>query len=153
MKALDETVERVDLRRDLDGLVELEAASFRNPWTREMLLAELAEVAVALAYVVRTTDRQQAGYCSCRLIEDELHLNNLAVHPTQRRCGLGRRLLEHLLHDVFDLGARRVTLEVRASNAAALALYDSLAFVRRGLRRGYYTMPVEDAVILWRSLP
>ena len=148
---MTELIELVDLQRDLDALADLEAISFRNPWTRQMLNNELAGVDCALAYVVRTSARRVAAYCTCRLIADELHLSNLAVHPECRRQGMARRLLRHLLLDAAGRGARRATLEVRASNDPARQLYARAGFEERGTRPGYYTLPGEDAVILWRE--
>jgi ribosomal-protein-alanine N-acetyltransferase len=82
---------------------------------------------------------------------DELHINNLAVLPAFRRKGVAGALLEHVLKEGSALGARRATLEVRRSNEAARRLYERLGFTVTGIRRGYYTNPVEDALILWRD--
>ena len=73
---------------------------------------------------------------------------NLVVRPEVRRRGIARRLVQHALSVGASGGARRGLLEVRASNAAAIALYQDLGFVRRDVRRGYYDHPREDAVIM-----
>ena len=82
---------------------------------------------------------------------DELHINNLAVLPEVRRGGIGSALLEHVLRHGADSGAQRATLEVRQSNDAARILYERFGFTVAGVRRGYYSKPVEDALVLWRE--
>ena len=80
-----------------------------------------------------------------------MHINNLALRPQFRAQGIGTALLRHALAEARGLGARRATLEVRASNDAARRLYGRLGFYVAGTRRNYYTSPVEDALILWRD--
>ena len=82
---------------------------------------------------------------------DEFHINNLAVDPTWRRVGVARALLTHVLSEGVRLGAHRATLEVRRSNEAAQKLYANFGFSVAGVRRDYYTNPVEDALVLWRE--
>ena len=82
---------------------------------------------------------------------DELHINNLAVAPPYRRRGIGTGLLTHVLNEGAKLGAHRATLEVRRSNDVARHLYERLGFATAGVRRAYYTNPVEDALVLWRE--
>jgi ribosomal-protein-alanine N-acetyltransferase len=135
--------------RDLDEVIEIEKRCFTNPWTREMFMGEMERDDVVRAYVARTAGWVVAGYCSAWLIADELHINNLAVRPECRRGGVGRALVEHALDAAAREGARRATLEVRRSNAPALRLYERLGFKAAGVRRGYYTNPLEDALILW----
>jgi ribosomal-protein-alanine N-acetyltransferase len=116
-------VERLTSDGDLDAVVALEAASFTNPWTREMLARELEPPTAARVYLLR------------------------------RRQGLGRALMEGVLADVAAEGVTRATLEVRRSNVAAQRLYARLGFEVAGQRRNYYTQPEEDALILWRTRP
>jgi ribosomal-protein-alanine N-acetyltransferase len=82
---------------------------------------------------------------------DEIHINNLAIRPQYRQRGIGTALLHHVLAAARQLGARRATLEVRASNDGARRLYERLGFYVAGIRRNYYSNPVEDALILWRD--
>jgi [ribosomal protein S18]-alanine N-acetyltransferase len=144
-------VERLTGDTDLDAVVALEAASFTNPWSREMLQRELEQPTSARVYVLRLPDVQVAAFCSCWVIADELHINTIAVEASRRRQGLGRALIQQVLAAVAVEGVRRVTLEVRRSNAAALSLYESLGFAVAGVRKRYYTQPEEDALILWRE--
>lgn len=136
---------------DLDAVLEIETASFTSPWTREMYVAELENVGMSFCYVARDPSGRVVGFCSFWRIVDELHINNLAVAPPCRRQGIGAALLEYVLHEGVRLGARRATLEVRRSNDIARRLYEQLGFSAAGVRRAYYTNPVEDALVLWRE--
>jgi ribosomal-protein-alanine N-acetyltransferase len=146
----DMVIERAVSDRDLDEVAALEADSFTNPWTREMLGDELARNPFARVYVLRAGGCVVA-FCACWVVMDELHINTIAVAPPYRRRGLGTLLMRHILTEVADEGITRATLEVRRSNTAALQLYERLGFSYAGLRRGYYTQPDEDALILWRG--
>jgi len=136
---------------DLTGILEVEVESFSNPWTREMYEWELRNRAVCHIYVVRAGDCRVAGFCAFWLVVDEIHINNVAIRPQFRGHGFGTALLEHVFAEARRLGAHRATLEVRASNLEAQRLYARLGFAAAGVRRRYYTNPVEDAVILWRE--
>lgn len=142
------TVETLE-EKDLDGVLEIETASFTNPWNRQMFLWELQNVGVSYGYVLRTPEWPVAAFCTIWVVLDEIHINNIAVRPECRRGGAGRALLEFVLRLGAGLGARKATLEVRRSNVAALKLYERLGFTVAGARKNYYTNPVEDALILW----
>lgn len=148
---MDWTIERLVDEADLDGLLDVEAASFNNPWTRQMYLTELRYESIARIYLLRTATEGVAGFCSFWLVFDEVHINNLAVRPECRGRGYGTALLLHILREARQQGARRATLEVRRSNVVALRLYERLGFDVAGTRREYYTNPVEDALILWKK--
>ena len=136
---------------DLEGVLEVEAESFANPWTREMYAWELRNRSVCHIVVVRTDECRVAGFCAFWLVVDEIHINNLALRPQFRAQGIGTALVAHVLAEGKALGARRATLEVRASNDHARRMYERLGFYIAGTRRHYYTSPVEDALILWRD--
>jgi len=147
-------IERLSSDEDLEAVLAIERASFTNPWTREMYLAELQNEGVSYCYVIREVVDGRSrviGFCSFWRVLDELHLNNLAIDPAHRRGGAGTALLAEVLRQGAALGARRTTLEVRRSNEEARRLYARMGFELAGVRRGYYTNPVEDALILWRS--
>lgn len=143
------SIGRVSGDADLDKVAALEAAAFSNPWTRDMLARELQRTDVTRMYALRTPDRGVVGFCTCWLILDEVHINSLAIDQAVRRQGLATALLEHVLRDAIAAGAAQATLEVRRSNVAALALYDRMGFVVVAERRGYYSRPDEDGLILW----
>jgi ribosomal-protein-alanine N-acetyltransferase len=142
---------------DLDEALALEQASFAEPWTRNMFLGELQGNAFAVNVVVRAgaagygtglAAGALVGYIMFWVVFEELHLMNLAIRPEARRRGIGTQLVRHALAVGAERGARTALLEVRASNRAALALYDNLGFARKSLRKGYYNHPREDAVIM-----
>ena len=136
---------------EIDAILAIEEASFTNPWTREMYLAELQNEGVSFFYLARDPERRTIGFCSVWRVLDELHINNLAVLPAWRRAGIGSALLTHVLDEGARMGARRATLEVRRSNEAARQLYEGFGFSVVGVRQGYYSNPVEDALVLWRE--
>ncbi len=142
---------------DLDEVLELERASFGEPWTRKMFLGELKGNAFATNLVARAGDAGYGttlpagallGYVIFWVVFEELHMMNLAIRPEVRRRGIARRLVRHALSVGASRGVRMALLEVRASNSAAIALYEDLGFVRKDVRRGYYDYPREDAVIM-----
>jgi len=141
----------VSSEADIDDILRIETISFTNPWTREMYLSELEHRDVAFFYIARDAVGEAVGFCSCWLVLDEIHINNLAVLPEHRRSGIASTLIDHVLKEGSARGARRATLEVRRSNAPALKLYEKFGFAVTGVRRGYYTKPDEDALILWRE--
>lgn len=144
-------IEPLTRAADLDAVLQIEQASFVNPWTREMYLAELENPGVSYCYVARNSTREVVGYCSFWCVVDELHINNLAVAPQYRGAGVGTALLREVMRQGARLGANRATLEVRRSNDAARRLYERLGFFVAGVRQEYYTNPVEDGLVLWRE--
>lgn len=136
---------------DLDAIVALETESFTNPWSRETLEWELRNSDVTHIYVLRLDEGPIAAFCVCWIIFSELHINTIAVAPAERRRGLATALLKHVMAEAATRHATRATLEVRASNTAALKLYESLDFRVTARRPRYYTLPEEDALILWRD--
>jgi len=144
-------IERLDPDADLGPIVEIERASFSAPWTEDMFRWELQNADVAAIWILKEADGRVAAFCCVWGVVDELHVNNVAVRPEARGRGLAIRLLEHVMAEAAGRGAERVTLEVRRSNQAALNLYQKLGFLVTGVRRNYYSDPVEDALILWRA--
>ena len=144
-------VEPLEGDADLDGVLQVEAESFTNPWTRAMYAWELQNRNVCHIYVARTPTCRVAGFCAFWLVFDEIHINNVAVLPQFRGSGMGSAILRHVLDEATRLGAHRATLEVRASNRGALRLYERLGFHAAGRRPNYYSSPVEDALILWKD--
>ena len=142
------TVDRLQAPVSIDdrqAVLAIEAASFANPWTVPTFEAML-DTPVSHLYVARLDGNQIVGFCACWLIEDELHINTVAVHESFRRLGIASELLQNVLRST---GARRATLEVRASNEAAIRLYQKLGFRVTASRPRYYTNPEEDGLVLW----
>ena len=148
---MNASVARVSSAADLDAIIEIEAASFHNPTTRAWYESELQRPDVCFVYVVRTTAHDVAGFCAFWKVVDQIHIDNLAIRHELRRQWLGQFLLRRVLEDAAAMGAPHATLEVRRSNTAARYLYERAGFTSAGVRTGYYTNPIEDALILARS--
>lgn len=145
------TIERLATAADLDGVLAIEDASFNNPTTREWYEAELKRPEVCYIYVLRTPECPVAAFCAFWRVVDQIHINNLAVLPGWRGQGLASHLLAEVMAEAARLGVDSATLEVRRSNTPALRLYAKAGFVEAGVRRNYYTQPVEDALVLVRQ--
>lgn len=136
---------------DLPQIEELENLSFTIPWSRQAFYNELMFNRFA-HYTVVTVNERVAGYCGFWLILDEAHISNIAVHPDYRGRGIGEALFDQVIQKAKDLGATKMTLEVRVSNVVAQSLYKKKGFVETGIRKGYYTDNQEDAIVMWVNL-
>jgi [ribosomal protein S18]-alanine N-acetyltransferase len=147
-----ETDYSIDFMRkeDIDQVLAIEQASFSMPWSRNLFLSEFRSPLVSTLLVARAGGpaRFVIGYLVFWLVADEMHILNLAALPELRRKGIARELVLAGLKRAFLKGAKRAFLEVRASNAAAQKLYSNLGFSGISVRRDYYDLPVEDAVIM-----
>ena len=148
---LEYSITRLSATDDLKEVAALEAASFTNPWSLQILARELRNRDVVRVYVLRSPEHQLLAFCSSWFIADELHINTLAVREDVRRRGHATRLLRFVFAEAVVAGAEHATLEVRRSNVAALRLYERFGFEVKGIRPNYYSEPVEDALILWRE--
>ena len=135
----------------VDEVLEIERLSFTDPWSREMFRSEL-EVGGWTYARMAVREGRLVGYLLAVLIEDEAHLGNLAVHPSERRGGVGQRLLDDLLATARKSGVARITLEVRRSNENARKFYFRNDFIDVAIRKNYYRNPHEDAIVMLRSL-
>ena len=130
------------------AVAHLEVECFSEPWSERSLREELTN---PLARVwVAEQDGKTVGYAGMRCVVGEGYVNNVAVFPEYRRQGVGRALVEKLIAEAGRECAF-LSLEVRASNEAALALYYELGFEVQGIRRDFYIMPTEDAVIMTKD--
>ena len=136
-------------RSHLAGVAELERMCFSAPWNEAMLEEELYNDTASFI-VAEGEDGQVLGYAGLHVILDEGYIDNVAVRPTCRRQGIADRLL-----DVFcrfgQANLAFLTLEVRPSNTAAVALYEKHGFQEAGRRKDYYENPREDALLLTRE--
>ncbi len=136
-------------KTDVNGIFAIEKVCFSVPWSRESLLADITENPRAKYFVAEVNDTI-AGYVGVWEIEEEGHINNVAVMPRYRRKGVASILLAMMLFITEKSGVHSHTLEVRASNAAAINLYEKFGFRPAGVRPGYYEDDGEDALIMWR---
>jgi len=142
---------------DLDAIDEIEAHSFKSPWTREAFAAELSRPHARLD-VLRVDDRV-VGFCDAWITpasagarDGELQVLAIAVHPDVRGRGFGRTLLEHALATARAERCQLATLEVRRSNAPAIKLYERAGFAVVHVRAGYYQDDGEDALVMTLAL-
>ena len=130
----------------IPAVAQLERENFSMPWSENVLRMELNN---PLSYwLVAVDEGEVVGYVGSQIVPDEADMMNLAVRHDYRRKGVGRCLVSALLNGLMERGVRSLSLEVRASNAPACTLYESLGFSLVGRRPGYYKMPKEDALIL-----
>lgn len=121
------------------------ASSLDTFWTEESIRKEIRENKVARYMVAKSAD-EVLGFCGAHIILDEAHIINMAVKESARKQGIGSRLMEAVLQYASNLGASYITLEVRQSNRAAVALYQKFGFIKAGIRKGYYHG--EDGILM-----
>ncbi len=137
---------------DLEALCVIASASFATPWGRDTFVEELSRPWAHLRVLRPSADAPPAAFISSWLVRDEVHVLNIATHPSARRRGYARLLMEEALTLAGAHLVRYVTLEARRSNTPALRLYRSLGFQSIGVRPGYYTDTQEDAIVMVRVL-
>lgn len=136
-------------RSHVSQIADLEQECFSTPWTETMLNDALFDPQASFI-VAEDEEGNILGYAGLHVILDEGYIDNIAVEPDARRHGVASALLDVY----FRFGAVNLaflTLEVRKSNAPAIALYEKYGFQQAGLRPGYYQNPREDAVIMTRE--
>jgi [ribosomal protein S18]-alanine N-acetyltransferase len=134
----------------LDQVLEIEKQSFSTPWSRINFLKEFENPETCF-WLMALTDKKVAGYMGYWRIEKEAHITNLAVAKNYRRLGLGTFLAHEILVHCKNQGCQRATLEVRASNQAAIDLYAKFGFEPVAIRPKYYQREKEDALIMWKN--
>ena len=127
-------------------IANLEKLCFSDPWSEKSISSEL--VNPLSLWIVAMHGDQVTGYVGSQSVMGWSDMMNLAVHPDYRRMGIAEKLIEHLIAGLKDKDVTCLTLEVRASNEPAIALYTKLGFAEVGRRPGYYHNPKEDALIL-----
>ena len=147
------TAVAIEIRRltlaELPEIEVIEQRAYHTPWSRSMFASELAKgTSISLGAF---EGGRLIGYIVNSRYVDAWHVMNIAVDPDHRGRGIARMVLERLFELTADDARRGYTLEVRVSNATAIALYERLGFESRGIRRGYYTDNREDALIMWKD--
>ena len=127
-------------------VAELEKLCFADPWSEKSIASELGNIWAL--WIVAMEDDRVVGYIGSQSCGDETDVMNVAVHPDYRRRGIAESLIGVLVTELKNRGSRALMLEVRVSNAPAIALYEKLGFYQVGCRKNYYRNPKEDALIL-----
>ena len=133
---------------DIPTVQAIERDIFLSPWPKNAYSAELSQNRQAHYIVLRDGD-EIIGYGGLWKVVHEAHVTTIGVRAESQRQGFGTVLFAALVQRSYELGARWITLEVRASNERAIRLYERFGFRAIGRRRGYYTDNGEDAVIMW----
>lgn len=136
---------------DLQAVMDLEKASFKTPWSTELLRRELDHEWSTILLVEEPRPEgglELLGLAIFWIVHDELHVLNVATAPQHRRRGVGRVVMEEALSRARARGCSLATLEVRRSNEAAIQLYKSLGFRPVGVRPNYYVDEGEDAIVM-----
>ena len=158
------TIERLHASQ-LSAVAEIERLCFAEPWSENALGMLLRDGAVGFAAIAvneasnksdalsdaPTVTNTVIAYGGMLLAPDDGQITNIAVHPDHRRKGAGRAILSALIAEAERLGLEQMSLEVRASNLAAKALYLSAGFAVAGIRKRFYRHPPEDALVMIRS--
>lgn len=129
----------------IPALAAIEKACFSAPWSEDGLREELENPRARFAVAV--ADGDAVGYMGVLTAADEGFITNVAVRPDRRRCGIASALIGDQITFARAQGLRRLALEVRVSNTAAIALYERMGFVQDGRRPRFYTAPAEDALL------
>lgn len=137
------------LAHHIQDVVDIETAAFTNPWTqRDFEFTLKRENAYCRVIVV---DGEMVGYLIGFFVQKEFHLADFSVKPEEQRRGFGRKALSELMHHIRHQ-AQVISLEVRMSNGPAIALYKDAGFQTMAIRKGYYSKPSEDALVMLKPL-
>jgi len=134
--------------RDLHGVLRIEEAVFAAPWSHRLFVEELAQ-RTSRAYRVAWIGTDIVGFAGLMAVDDEAHVNNVAVDPAWQGRGLGTVLVLDLVRVALARGLRHLTLEVRVGNEPALALYRRFGLSPVGVRPNYYPETGDDALVMW----
>jgi ribosomal-protein-alanine N-acetyltransferase len=136
---------------DLDRIVAIAARCFTQPWSRESFASDLARSWTRIL-VLERDDGVVVGFVHYWIVAGEFEVMNVAVDPDERRKRYGHELVSAMIREAHTENVRRIVLEVRAGNTAAIALYASFGFVESGRRPKYYD-DAEDAVLMEWAVP
>ena len=132
---------------DIEQVVQIEKATFSDPWSYQSFVDSWNEN--CCIYLVAEKEKEIVAYCGLYVIQDEGQITNVAVKSTCRGEHIGTNMLNELINQAKNKGAKNFTLEVRLSNKVAIHLYEKLGFTNVGIRKRFYNNPVEDAMIMW----
>jgi len=134
--------------QDVAEVAQIEEKTFSMPWSendfRDMIKQD------NMTYMLAEVDGKIIGGAGLRNILGDAEITNVAVLEEYRKNGIGYKILKALIEKSKEMGCLAYTLEVRASNVAAIRLYEKLGFVSEGVRKNFYERPKEDALIMWK---
>ena len=133
--------------KDLIHIAELEKMCFSEPWSLKAL-QDFVKIPTNHILVANYCNKRIAGYITYSTVLDEVQIANIAVHTDFRRRKIGQDLLKTLYANSKSSHMRVITLEVRASNASAIALYEKCRYLMVGRRKNFYKNPTEDAILM-----
>ena len=136
------------LVEDLEQVMKIERELFSPPWTREGFFTYLTHKDAM--FLVVEEKGEILAYCGLLMVLDEGDITNVAVRPDRQREGIGHFLMDSLIRLAEEQGVTTIHLEVRVGNDTAIRLYERMGFTRDGIRKQYYTDPVEDALLMTR---
>ncbi len=137
-------------RKHIPQVLEIERTSYPAPWSETAFSNEMISgVSVAIVALV---GESVAGYVVGWIVADQLHVANIAVSPGHQRRGIGNGMMTWLLEEAVRRGCTSSSLEVRESNQAARSMYGRLGYRSVAIRKGYYSNPAEDAVVMLKDL-
>ena len=137
--------------KDLAGIAALEMTVFSHPWNEEMVSSSI-QGTYDHVKILETSEGEIAGYIIYSAVCDSADLLRVAVDARSRRRGIGFKLMEAMIDDCKDRNVQSIFLEVRESNAAAIAMYELFGFVKISTRKKYYDSPVEDGLVMQKQL-
>jgi ribosomal-protein-alanine N-acetyltransferase len=135
-------------RRHLRSVLRIESQAGHRGWSLGLFMSELA-IPTGRRYLVAKVDGQVVGFAGMLFIGSDGHVTTIAVHPDWRRHQVGSRLMLALTAEARERGMTAITLEVRAGNEPAQAMYHRFGYAPAGIRRDYYRETGEDALVMW----
>jgi [ribosomal protein S18]-alanine N-acetyltransferase len=135
-------------RRDLRKLLRIESAVFPEPWSPAVFNSELA-LRKGRLYRAAWDGEEMAGYIGFLIVDDEAHMTTIATAPAYQRRGVAITMIVDALHTLRAGGVKHISLEVAANNAPAQSLYRRFGFAPVGVRKNYYPVTGQDALVMW----
>ncbi|EKE31373.1 ribosomal-protein-alanine N-acetyltransferase [Salimicrobium jeotgali] len=136
---------------DISRVVQVERATFPDPWPEDTFLEELEYNPYAVYFLIEDKGKV-IGYCGIWLVYEEAHITNLAIHPESRGKRYGQRLFAEVMARAKQAGVLQITLEVRVTNTTAQHMYRRFGFKPGAIKKSYYPDNGEDALVMWVKL-
>ncbi|MEZ4357887.1 MAG: ribosomal protein S18-alanine N-acetyltransferase [Eubacteriales bacterium] len=136
---------------DISHINKIEKQSFSMPWSFDSLFTDIF-LNNLTAYFVAEVNSEIVAYGGMWMILGEGHITNIAVKPSYRLHGIGKAILKKLLETAIKNGIEMMSLEVRQSNENAIKMYEAAGFIKMGVRRNYYVLPIEHAYIMQKQI-